>query len=802
MRMMKISATILRRFSPIIVCIMIICAYSNTFNSPPVLDDFHSFIHDPSVRNSNLSINDIIALGNTKFGLYRWIPMMTFSLDNIVGGGELTNFHLTNIFIHISNFLVIFLFIFKLLDFVGKNSASENDSLNPLDISIWVASIWALNPVQTNAVTYIVQRMTSLATFFSIASLLFYVLGRSLIRDQKSTSIKSIFYYLMCAIGFFLGMMCKENAAIVPLLILLTETWFFHTNLVDTIKCFSRKHWVWTCAAIIGGLSVVLLVWPHIISGYSGRHFTVWERLLTQPRVVLWYISILIWPNPNRLSLEHDIDVSTSFLNPPSTLVCLLAILIMAFTAVRYRREHPIISYGLLWFLLSLSIESTVIPLELIFEHRVYFPSVGLSLSLVFVIYAAVSVFHPIYISKDFRKLCWSLFAIIASVLSLATFQRNVVWSDRITFNQDNVSKAPNNHRAHVNLAVALSQSGRYREAIEEAQVALRVGKRRFESYTEAANTIILSYIGLNEYERAIQEGERLIRERPPESTATALPFMSLSLAYAYKEAGMLRESYASILRGLEYNQQLTRQMPHFKDASIRLLSTLVEQAWASGIDLDQDGLIAQGDRTAEAWIARVFLKMEDRSKAQEVLEAAIRRDSADFESRDMLEALKVDNQKSAHQETKWSFQKKYLYNPSSSFNICMGLAFYIREKRLSAPIARMGEALVDYALKLRPASPDAHLLKGWYHFERNEISEAVQEAQTALEFDCDHAKAWLAMGFFMSKANRTKEAIDAFHKTLELYPNYPQRPAVLEITARLQTNLQLLAKEEIVKSD
>ena len=123
------------------------------------------------------------------------------------------------------------------------------------------------------------------------------------------------------------------------------------------------------------------MVLPKLLSGYAYRDFNLVERLLTEGRVVVWYMSLLLWPDPARMSMEHDFEISTSLFSPLTTLPSLLLIAALIFLAIRFRRRFPVITYGIVWFFLNLVIESTIIPLELVFEHRLYLPSMGFYLS-------------------------------------------------------------------------------------------------------------------------------------------------------------------------------------------------------------------------------------------------------------------------------------------------------------------------------------------------------------------------------------------------------------------------------------
>lgn len=782
----------------LLIGIMLFFAYSNTFNSPPVLDDFHSFIHDPSLRKQSLSSEEILSLANTKFGITRWIPMVTLSWDIMIGKGELFYLHLTNLLIHLLCFFALFFLFHKLL-VTPQNRDTSGRLPPPLTLAFWAASLWALNPVQTNAVTYIVQRMASLVTLFSVMSIAFYVSGRSIMVTRQTLPKGAASRFGLSGLFFLMALLSKENAAVVPLLIIITEVWFFREDLPRRALAFARKHWIWSMAVLLMFFGTFFHLWPSVQAGYAGRHFSLEERLLTQSRIIVWYIMAILWPNPRKLSLEHDVELSTSLLSPISTLGSVLLIGLLCFFSLRFRRRYPLITYGILWFFAALSVESTVIPLELIFEHRMYFASAGLTLSLVGAFHLLLSSLLDRMTERDFRKLAWSCFAITASFLSLATFARNCDWRDSLTLNRDNALKAPKNHRALANYAVALSQRGRYEEAIEQAKLAISVGKPNFESYCEAANTIVLSYYGMNDYETAVKEGERLLREKPEKSGSMALPSTWLAIGYAYNEMGKLEEAFKAVLRGLSFEQRLSMRLPHLQDAGINALHAILEKIRLSGIalDVDEDGTPDPGESGTGIWIAKLLLRMGEREKARELLLEVARKDSADGESRKLLENLVRDQEKSRLQQAKSSFEQKYLHRPFSRFNLCMAGAYYAREKKLSPKLTRIGERLLDQALKLKPDSADAHLLKGWYHFERNEMEDALREAQRAIHIDPDFAKAWLGLGFFLARANKPQEAVEAFGKAMELYPCNPHYLAIKDITFQLLSSL----KDQTVES-
>jgi tetratricopeptide (TPR) repeat protein len=194
------------------------------------------------------------------------------------------------------------------------------------------------------------------------------------------------------------------------------------------------------------------------VFSYDHRNFSLWERLLTQPRVVVQYVGLLLYPHPSRLNLAHDVPVSHSLIDPVTTLFSLVALLALFALAIRQARAFPLFSFCTLWFFIHLAIESSIFPLEMMFEHRLYLPVVGFSL-------AAASLLH----SSAFNKSSWAVAAVIALVavgaLGLGTYARNETWRDELTLWSDAVSKSPEGYRAHNNLGTALRAAGQPTEA-------------------------------------------------------------------------------------------------------------------------------------------------------------------------------------------------------------------------------------------------------------------------------------------------------------------------------------------------
>jgi tetratricopeptide (TPR) repeat protein len=352
----------------------------------------------------------------------------------------------------------------------GSEPAHGWRSLDPSWISFWAAALWLVHPVQTQSVTYIVQRMNSMAAMFCVLSLLLYARGRiSQKRRFNHSRRRSTYPYIWFAgslVGGLLAFGSKETAATLPFFILLYEWYFFQ----DLSGSWLKRNWIYFVIILILFFLVVAVYmgshpWDKILAGYARRDFTLDQRVLTEFRVVIFYLSLLIWPHPSRLNLEHDFALSYSLFDPVTTVMSLGVIVGLLALGIYLAARQRILSFCLLWFLGNLAIESSVIGLELVFEHRLYMPSMFLSL--------AVVMLFCRYVRH--RWLQAVLLGMVVMAGALGTFERNKVWQDEVRLLKDCIAKAPQKARSHYNLGIALSERGQADEAIKHYKEALRI---------------------------------------------------------------------------------------------------------------------------------------------------------------------------------------------------------------------------------------------------------------------------------------------------------------------------------------
>ena len=332
-----------------------------------------------------------------------------------------------------------------------------------------------INPIQTQAVTYIVQRMTLLAAFFFITGIYCYLLAR-----LTGSGRQRILMFICCAACFLLSMAAKENAALLPLTIIVIEAIFFQNlgNPQARRKVLSFLAVGGVAVAILSGSIFLKGDWLSVFSGYGDRYFTPTERLMTQPRVLIFYLSLIFCPLPGRLSIDHDFEVSTSLLHPWTTLPAIVLTIAVIVGALFQARKRPLLSFAALFFFLNHLVESSIIPLELVFEHRNYLPSMFLFVPVAEGTFCLLNRFRgnqPIL----YRSLIGLVICLMIS-FGWGTYVRNKVWQTEVSLWTDANHKAPMLHRPLHNLAMArYDKTGQLEKALELYQKAAQLKMHR-----------------------------------------------------------------------------------------------------------------------------------------------------------------------------------------------------------------------------------------------------------------------------------------------------------------------------------
>ena len=440
-----------------LLAIVVILIYADTLTTPFIFDDLNNIFNNPHIRVPALNFENLAWAGYHSPEARRPVANISFALNYYFNGYNLVGYHIVNILIHVA--CGIFLY------FLAKATIQTPALVSRYKKFGWIpfmaAFIWLVHPSQTQSVAYIVQRMNSLAAMFYVLSMLFYVKFR-----MSKTSPAKWLLLAGCVMNALLAFGTKEISATLPLFLILYEWYFFQ----ELDRQWARRNFL-----LLGGVCLLFIIIAlvyldydpvaRIIRSYGRRDFTPLQRLLTQSRVVIFYISLMLWPNPSRLNLDHDFALSYSLLNPVTTLISIAIIIGLIVFAILIARKEPLLSFSIIWFFGNLMIESSIIGLELVFEHRNYLPTMFALLAIVSLVFRYLKHALPAVMALS----------LVGVLFCIWTYQRNQVWADEISLYRDSAAKSPGKARPQNNLGAALSRQDRLPEAIEQYQAALRI---------------------------------------------------------------------------------------------------------------------------------------------------------------------------------------------------------------------------------------------------------------------------------------------------------------------------------------
>lgn len=497
----------------LLMACFLVLIYSNTFNSPWALDDPPNISENENIRITSLNFSELKHSMYFDGKISRPLARLSFALNWYLGGPDVTGFHIVNILIHIFTCFFLYLSIRLILQTPYLDPFFTR---NKEFIALLSAILWAGNPIQTQAVTYIVQRMASMAALFYIMGMFAYLRARL----AKRRNVK--WYFGLLTMVFFVGgVSSKENVVLLPLSLLLLEICFFHNVKNSKKKRLIIVSSIVSFGAVICGVLFFWMYWDNpvdyfgnFLRQYSDRPFTPWQRMLTQPRILLFYLSQIFYPIADRLSIAHCPVFSTSLLHPWTTLPSIMIIFSMIILSFLYVRRVPLISFAVLFYLINHSIESSFFSLEMVFEHRNYLPSFFLFLPV------SAGLCHGL---DFYRKKENSLFfgiiflsgVILCFLFGTGTFVRNMAWTSTKNLWEDALEKAPEHSRPYHNLASAIQDEDP--TYFEQLQIAGMYKRAARNNYSELISNINLSllYLKKNELLRSKTHLKRVLELAP-----------------------------------------------------------------------------------------------------------------------------------------------------------------------------------------------------------------------------------------------------------------------------------------------
>lgn len=481
-RLTNLSATI-------IIFLLGLLIYQNSFKNEFQFDD-------------TIAINASLKFDSLYSGLPFWskinikhrpVSKYITNFNYSISGKNTISYHIFNTIIHIIASLFVFLIIQLILN--NSNHLREDIKSKGKIFALICALLFLTHPVQTNSVTYIIQRMASLAGMFYLMSFYFYLKARF-----RATLIqkKSVLYIILAIFAGLAALFSKQNAVTFPLAWLLGELFFVRNKQKKLNKTY----------LIIAGSLILIIALTVIFANYLPREtdsFSRIEYLLTQTRVISKYIQLAFFPIS--LNIDYYFPISESF--SIKELISTLFLLLVLLSGILLYRKHRLISFGIFWFFLNLLVTSSIIPIrDVIFEHRLYLSIFGAVLVLVSIL------------SYLFRNLPVRYFYLISGFIilffSIKTILRNVDWKTPYSLWKDTVSKSPEKARPNLNYGIACMEKKKLTEAEKYISKSIELDSSNPKAFFNRGN---IRYTSQN-YTGAIQDMKQYLKFYP-ESTAS-----------------------------------------------------------------------------------------------------------------------------------------------------------------------------------------------------------------------------------------------------------------------------------------
>ncbi len=432
----------------ILICAITAGLYWRGLHGGFLFDDYPNIVDNKGVQPADATLGSLVraSLSSPSSDLKRPISSLSFALNYLATGLDPFWMKLTNLAIHLVNGLLLFWLTSMLLRLPTLRVSQQRATV----LSLCVTFAWLVLPINLTAVLYVVQRMESLANAFVLLGLIGYVGGRRLDNGWHGFALSAA--SLIACAG--MGVLAKETAIMLPLYALLIEWILFGFRTPHFLNDGSTKSSLDRRIAVLFLAVLVLpmtlgLAWlaPSFLNpaAWVTRNFTLGTRLLSEARILVDYIFWTYTPTPHALSFYHDdFEVSHGLLTPWTTLPCLLILLALSAAAITLRRHYPLPALGICFYLSCHLLTGTVLPLELVYEHRNYFASYGLLLAL-----------FPFLVPESNAGMPLARRTMLIGLTLLwcgMTWTTAVAWGSPLRLSEELAARAPNSPRAQYEL--------------------------------------------------------------------------------------------------------------------------------------------------------------------------------------------------------------------------------------------------------------------------------------------------------------------------------------------------------------
>jgi tetratricopeptide (TPR) repeat protein len=720
-------------------------AYHNSFTGPFIFDDLHWIPENPTIRHL-WPIWDVLSPPSSTLINGRPVVNFTLAVNYALGGYNVWGYHALNLAVHILAGLTLFGIVRRTL---RQPRLRERFGAVADELALAVAVIWTVHPLQTESVTYVIQRAESIMGLFYLLTLYGFIRGAASPRPRL--------WYGLCVAACALGMASKEVMVSAPLMVMLYDRAFVSGSFREAWRRRRPLYLGLSATWILQGF-IVVSAGTFANASIMAQHewgVTRWQYLLTEAGVILHYLRLAAWPYPLCFDYYGWPIAGTGL----STLLPTLVVAILLGATVWMCITNSAWGFGGAWFFLILAPSSSIIPLDSpAYEHRMY-------LSL-----AAVIVLGVMGIHAWIGRRTVAVAVVLAVALGVLTWRRNQDYRSDVAIWRDTVAKCPNNPRAHNNLGLALAQVGRLPEAIVQCEQALRIKPDDAEAHCN------LGYILLKEgkISGAIGHSEQALRMKP--YFAEAHDNLGLALA----QAGKTEDAIA-------HYEQALRIKPYFAEADCNLGAALGQAGrMREAIAHLQQALRIKPDfAEAHGNLGTVFLREGKLSDAIAQFEQALRIKPDYYDAHNNLGDALVRLGKLP--EAIVQYQQALQSNPGNAD----------ARSKLGAVLIATGHAQdarsqLEEALRINPVLIEAQNNLAWVlailpPAEGGDPARAVALAQRACERSGNRAPGYLdTLAAAYAATGRFDDAIATAEKAIELARADGQAGLGKEIEARL----------------
>ncbi len=564
-----------QKFIPLLVVAAGLMAYHNSFTGGFVSDDVPSILQNPTIRHlwpiwQPLSppCRDWLSVEG------RPLINLSLAISYALSGYNVWGYHALNLTVHILAGLTLLGIVRRTL---LQPALRERFGAAANELAVITAVLWTVHPLQTESVTYMIQRAESIMGLFYLLTLYCFIRGVG--------SLRSPLWHSLSVTACALGMASKEVMVFAPLMVLLYDRAFVSGSFREAC----RRRWpLYLGLSTTWILQGVVMVSADVFTNASMRlqhaGITWWEYLRTQPGVILYYLRLSAWPSP--LCLDHGWPIATTWV---SILPSALVISLLLGATIWAWRTNPAWGFVGAWFFLILAPSSSFVPtLDIIHEHRMYLPLAAVISLVVMGLYSLAG------------RRSFAVFMAVAIVFGFLTWRRNQDYQSELAIRVDAAAKFPNDSGVHFNLGNALARLGRMTEAVEQYEQAVRIRP----NFADAQNNLGMVLEQAGRVPEAIIQFKQTLQTRPDYAEAHNNLGMALDQVgrvpeaiIQFEQALQIRPDYFEAHNNLGMAFAQTGRMPEaigqFEQA-VQIKPSLAEAHNNLGLALEQMGKLRE----------------------------------------------------------------------------------------------------------------------------------------------------------------------------------------------------------------